>query len=95
MANIQQIKVGSSNFTVATPYCTCSTAAATAAKTADLTGFSLDTGTVVRVKFSDGWALVRASNTGPNLTTRFEATTEKRVSELKEEFINLINDLVK
>lgn len=49
----------------------------------------------VRVKFSDGWALVRASNTGPNLTTRFEATTEKRVSELKEEFINLINDLVK
>lgn len=49
----------------------------------------------VRVKFSDGWALVRASNTGPNLTTRFEATTEKRVNELKEEFINLINDLVK
>lgn len=49
----------------------------------------------VRVKFSDGWALVRASNTGPNLTTRFEATTEKRVSELKEEFINVINDLVK
>lgn len=49
----------------------------------------------VRVKFSDGWALVRASNTGPNLTARFEATTEKRVSELKEEFINLINDLVK
>lgn len=53
MANIQQIKVGSSNFTVATPYCTCSTAAATAAKTANLTGFSLDTGTVVRVKFSE------------------------------------------
>lgn len=49
----------------------------------------------VRVKFSDGWALVRASNTGPNLTTRFEATTEKRVNELKEEFINVINDLVK
>lgn len=49
----------------------------------------------VRVKFSDGWALVRASNTGPNLTTRFEATTEKRVKELKEEFINLISNLNK
>ena len=49
----------------------------------------------VRVKFKDGWALVRASNTGPNLTTRFEATTEKRVNELKEEFMNVINDLVK
>lgn len=31
----------------------------------------------VRVTFNDGWALVRASNTGPNLTARFEATTEK------------------
>ena len=49
----------------------------------------------VRVKFNDGWALVRASNTGPNLTTRFEATTEKRVSELKEEFMNVINNLIK
>ena len=30
----------------------------------------------VRVEFNDGWALVRASNTGPNLTARFEANTE-------------------
>ncbi len=49
----------------------------------------------VRVKFNDSWALVRASNTGPNLTARFEATTKKRVSEIKEEFINLTNSLIK
>jgi len=44
----------------------------------------------VRVTFSDGWALVRYSNTGPNITARFEATTEKRLEELKKEFIDLI-----
>jgi len=48
----------------------------------------------VRVTFNDGWALVRASNTGPNLTARFEATTEKRVKEIKEEFVNLTNKLI-
>lgn len=43
-----------------------------------------------RVMFSDGWALVRASNTGPNLTTRFEASDETRCNELKDEFMNVI-----
>lgn len=45
----------------------------------------------VRVCFDDSWALVRASNTGPNLTVRFEATTEKRLEEIKNEFTTLIN----
>lgn len=49
----------------------------------------------VRVNFKDGWALVRASNTGPNLTLRFEATTEKRLQEINEEFMNLILELSK
>lgn len=40
----------------------------------------------VKVLFDDGWALVRASNTGPNITARFEANTEKRLEELKNEF---------
>ena len=44
----------------------------------------------VRVAFDDGWALVRASNTGPNLTARFEATTEERLEELQNEFLNVI-----
>lgn len=48
----------------------------------------------VRVKFNDGWALVRASNTGPNLTARFEAKTEKRLEEIKKEFINLTDKIL-
>ena len=49
----------------------------------------------VRVKYPDGWALVRASNTGPNLTLRFEATTRERLAELLKEFTVVINKLVK
>jgi len=42
----------------------------------------------VRAEFDDGWALIRASNTGPNITTRFEATTKERLEEIKTEFMN-------
>jgi phosphomannomutase/phosphoglucomutase len=38
----------------------------------------------VRVKFEDGWGLVRASNTQPALVLRFEALTEKRLQIIKE-----------
>jgi phosphomannomutase/phosphoglucomutase len=37
----------------------------------------------VRVKFEDGWGLVRASNTQPALVLRFEAMTEKRLNEIQ------------
>ena len=40
-------------------------------------GYSINNIDGVRVDFPDGWALVRASNTGPNVTARFEAKTEK------------------
>ena len=46
----------------------------------------------VRVSFVDGWALVRASNTGPNLTLRFEALSKERLEEVKEEFLNVVNE---
>lgn len=48
----------------------------------------------IRVQFEDGWALVRASNTGPNLTMRFEANTLARLDEIKNEFENLVNSLL-
>lgn len=48
----------------------------------------------VRVKFNDGWALIRCSNTGPNITMRFEAKTESRLNEIKNEFSNLVNSLL-
>ena len=44
----------------------------------------------VRAEFDNGWALVRASNTGPNITVRFEGKTEKDVEKIKEEFMALI-----
>ncbi len=53
--------------------------------------FSLVDG--IRVMFDDGWALVRASNTGPDLTVRFEAKTEKRLNEIQYEFTKVIDDL--
>ena len=46
----------------------------------------------IRVNFKDGWALVRCSNTGPNITARFEANTESRLQELQDEFIGVINE---
>jgi phosphomannomutase/phosphoglucomutase len=45
----------------------------------------------VRVKFEDGWGLVRASNTQPALVLRFEALTEKRIDIIKK----LVEDKVK
>ena len=49
----------------------------------------------VKAKFDNGFALVRASNTGPNLTMRFEATTEERLNEIQNEFINELNKHIK
>ncbi|MBO5414967.1 MAG: phosphomannomutase/phosphoglucomutase [Bacilli bacterium] len=49
----------------------------------------------VKVLFDDGWALVRASNTGPNITARFEASSEERLEEIQKEFIDLIEQLNK
>ena len=40
----------------------------------------------VKVKFDDGFALVRASNTGPNVTMRFEAKTMDKLEKIKKEF---------
>ena len=49
----------------------------------------------VRIEDDSSWALVRASNTGPNLTLRFEAKTEERLNELKKEFTELIKKIEK
>ncbi|MBC8479227.1 MAG: phosphomannomutase/phosphoglucomutase [FCB group bacterium] len=38
----------------------------------------------VRIKFGDGWGLVRASNTQAVIVTRFEAKTLKRMNEIKD-----------
>ena len=38
----------------------------------------------VRIVFSDGWGLLRASNTQPVLVMRFEADTETRLQEIRD-----------
>ena len=47
----------------------------------------------VRVEFNDSWGLVRQSNTGPNLTLRFEATTQERLESIKNEFMSIIDNI--
>lgn len=47
----------------------------------------------VRISFEEGWALVRASNTGPNLTLRFEALNQNFLNKIQKEFIDLVNKL--
>lgn len=44
----------------------------------------------VRAEFDNGWALVRASNTGPNITARFEGKTKEDMEKIKDEFLPLI-----
>lgn len=48
----------------------------------------------IRITFDDGWALVRASNTGPNLVVRFEAVSKKRLVEMEKEFKKVLEKAI-
>lgn len=48
----------------------------------------------VKVKFDDGFALVRASNTGPNITMRYEGNTVNRLKEIENEFTDVVNKIL-
>ena len=54
--------------------------------TASFTGASVATIDGVRAEFDNGWGLVRASNTTPNLVLRFEADDEMALFNIQEEF---------
>jgi len=47
-----------------------------------------------RITFEDGWGLVRASNTTPVLVTRYEATSEARMNQIKELVEGKINKYI-
>ncbi|MBQ7271150.1 MAG: phosphomannomutase/phosphoglucomutase, partial [Campylobacter sp.] len=47
----------------------------------------------VRVRFDDGWALVRASNTTPVIVTRFEAKSPEFRDLLQAEFLKILNEI--
>ena len=44
----------------------------------------------IRASWPDGWALIRASNTGPNLTLRFESKSEAGLREIEEEVVGTL-----
>ncbi len=56
-------------------------------------GYNILTIDGVKVLFDDGFALIRASNTGPNVTYRYEGRTEERLKEIENEFNQLIKQL--
>ena len=57
-------------------------------------GYKIVTIDGCKCKFDDGFALIRASNTGPNITMRFEATSEKRLKEIQNEFTDELNKYI-
>ncbi len=60
---------------------------------ADFEDASLTTIDGLRVDFSDGWGLIRASNTEPALTLRFEADDEETLEEIKGAFRELLQEV--
>lgn len=55
-------------------------------RNADFSSGKVNTMDGIRVDFTDGWGLIRASNTSPALTARFEADNEEALEVIKSEF---------
>ena len=49
----------------------------------------------VRIKFGDGWGLVRSSNTQPVIVCRFEANTQERMEEIKDLVLSKLSTIGK
>jgi phosphomannomutase/phosphoglucomutase len=47
----------------------------------------------VKILFPDSWALIRASNTSPEVRLSIEAKDQKRLDELKKEMTKLIKSV--
>ena len=47
----------------------------------------------LRVDFSDGWGLVRASNTTPSLVMRFEGDNKEALARIQDEFRKAVTDI--
>ena len=46
----------------------------------------------VRIRFGDGWGLVRSSNTQPVIVCRFEADSHERMEEIKNLVLNKLSE---
>ena len=53
------------------------------ARCASFDGGKVDNTDGIRIDFADGWGLVRASNTSPKLSLRFEAETDSALARIK------------
>ena len=49
----------------------------------------------VRIRFDDGWALVRASNTTPIIVTRFEAKSPEFRDEMQRVIMGALEEIAK
>lgn len=58
-------------------------------------GYKILTIDGVKVLFDNGFALIRASNTSPNITIRYEAKSKEQLDNIRYEFDNLIDNLKK
>ena len=47
----------------------------------------------VRIKFGDGWGLVRQSNTQPVIVCRFEASTKERMLDIQSIVLNKLQEI--
>lgn len=47
----------------------------------------------VRIELDDSWILIRASNTGPNLTVRIESRSKDKLEMLKEKVLNYLKNV--
>ena len=48
----------------------------------------------IRVSFTEGWALARASNTQPVLVLRFESTSQEGLDRIRESFESIVNPML-
>jgi phosphomannomutase/phosphoglucomutase len=48
----------------------------------------------IRATLPDGWALIRASNTGPNLTVRYESKTKDGLDAIEREVMDVLRKYV-
>ena len=62
---------------------------------ADFEDATLTTIDGLRVDFSDGWGLIRASNTEPAITLRFEADNEEALEDIKGAFKDMLQEVRK
>ncbi len=49
----------------------------------------------LRIDYDDCWGLVRASNTTPTLTFRFEARTQQRLDMIQQQFRDLLKQVIR